>query len=452
MRLLRKAARLMRGRWAGPTQAEASDLAIPGQVASPWFIGLATDRAFVGPSCAMISSLDDNGDVPEAIVLVADFGLDKNDREALRFSAGRLGERMRFVPLSSESPKIVARPSFSFPWPLVGRFVLPGEIEVAGARLLLIDSDMIVNTSLRPLLEINMRGHPIGAIRDPTQSPDYFNAGLMLIEVDTFNRRGIGAAAMRRLAAYPQRPTFLDQDALNDVISGDWLRLDRTWNFFYAADPLKFELADYEQAAITHFAGPKPWEDFGVTPVSLYERHALRAQSKQPWLKPAANDLAYCKPALSSSTCYWSRVNDREQDARGANGYLLAATYGFHTDEEESPWWRVDLLETCSVTGVAIVNRPTHAERFHAFVIEASMDSEHWSLEYLKDDQEQVSSDLTSPLMVDFPALVITRYIRIRSLIRAPLHLRRVQVFGSILQCDTDQPESFSRSALEQEA
>ncbi len=152
------------------------------------FVGCATDRAFVDPTCAMLSSLDDNGGVPEASVLVAGFGLEAKDRLALQASAGGLGPTMRFVDIDPRSPKIVAMPTFSFPLPLLGRLILPREITDRHARLLLIDSDMIVNWSVRPLFNMDMQGRPLAAIWDPLAEhivrdlgripdPNYFNAG-----------------------------------------------------------------------------------------------------------------------------------------------------------------------------------------------------------------------------------------------------------------------------------
>ncbi len=258
------------------------------------FIGCATDQAFVEPTCAMLSSLDDNGGVPEATVLVAGFGLMTKDRQALQASAGRLGPTIRFIDIEPASPKIVALPTFSFPLPLLGRLILPREIKDRNARLLLIDSDMIVNWSVRPLFNMEMRGHPLAAILDPladhklkelgrTSNPTYFNAGLTVLDLDVFNERDIGAAAMRRLAAYPERPLWLDQDALNDVLGGDWLRLDRTWNFFHAGDPVHFTQEDYEAASIIHFAGPKPWNFPQHSAAPIYFRHVAEAMRKGAW-------------------------------------------------------------------------------------------------------------------------------------------------------------------------
>lgn len=255
------------------------------------YVGCATDRKFVDPTCAMLSSLDDNADLAGAVVLVADFGLDEHDRTLLRDSAGQLGSAMRFVPLDRASPKIVVLPAFDLPLPLLGRLVLPREIAEPNARLLLIDSDMVVNHSLRPLFEMDMLGRPLAAVQDPLMTieyrhhrkpgPSYFNAGLMLLDVDRFNAQGVGEAAMRQLAAYERRPIYLDQCALNDVLAGNWLELDRQWNLFQTGYDPHMERPAYDAARIIHFAGPKPWEvDFHpATPV--WNHHATRAQQKR---------------------------------------------------------------------------------------------------------------------------------------------------------------------------
>ena len=440
MRLLNSMKRLAFARprvTAGDPTPSAIPAPLDPELQPKWFVGMSTDRAFVGPSCAMLSSLDENGEVPEAIILVADFGLNANDQEALRLCAGRLAERMSFIPLSADSSKVSARPSFDFPWPLVGRLILPAEVPLPGARMLMIDSDMVVNRSVRPLFEMDMQAHPVAAVHDPQRPPDYFNAGLMLIDLDRFNERKIGELSMLRLASYEERPTFLDQDALNDVVSGDWLHLDRSWNFFYTDEIPMFELPDYERAAIAHFAGPKPWQWLGVTPLALYERHAWCAQEKQPWMSASPNDLALGKPALTSSLSPWSRSRDRAEEAAGANGDLLAMTYGFHTHEEDSPWWRVDLEDVCVISSVSIVNRPSDGERFRRFVIETSLNDETWTTVWAQEDGQDISADIREPWCAHFDDLITARYVRIRSLIRGVLHLRRIQVFGR-LACEAD--------------
>jgi hypothetical protein len=44
-------------------------------LARPIYIGCACDRKFVEPTAVMLTSLDVNGDVPEATILIAGFEL-----------------------------------------------------------------------------------------------------------------------------------------------------------------------------------------------------------------------------------------------------------------------------------------------------------------------------------------------------------------------------------------
>jgi len=252
------------------------------------YIGCATDSKFVELTCTMLSSLDDNGRIPEAVILVADFGLSRSDRAQIVICAGE-GREVRFIPLSAESPEIVALPSFDFPLPLLGRFVLPNHVPETGARLLVLDSDMIVNRSLRPLLETNMRGYAIGAVHDAISwrehygrppARHYFNAGMMMIDVDRFKAEEIGPRAMRRLAAYDHRPMWLDQDAINDVLGNEWLGLDRRWNFFHANDYRHFSTEDYAAADVIHFSGPKPTEDPNHPAGSIFRMHVEHVNRK----------------------------------------------------------------------------------------------------------------------------------------------------------------------------
>lgn len=235
------------------------------------FVGCATSREYMVLTTALVSSLDQFGDVHDATLIVGDFGLHDEDRERLRASAGRLGHGMRFVAVDEDSPLIPARIPYPFPLPSLGRLVIPSVLEGRDARLVWLDSDMIVNRSLQPLFDLDMAGKPIAAVRDPL-SPDeqrargraldenYFNAGLLVMDLGRFNGARIGQQAVERLASYPERPTFLDQDGLNDVIGADWVRLERRWNLFYAGDPRQFTYEEFVDAPITHFAGAKPTE------------------------------------------------------------------------------------------------------------------------------------------------------------------------------------------------
>ncbi len=147
---------------------------------------------------------------------------------------------------------------------------------------------------------------------------------------------------------------------------------------------------------------------------------------------PAANgrDLALCRPARTSSFCSFSYAQDEEIDANGANGLTPEPEHGFHTAEEDDPWWMVDLERECVIDAVAIVNRANFAERFADFVIESSRDFRVWPVRHVRKDGGPVSSSLEAPWVQNFADPFVARYVRVRALARTTLHLRKVAVRG----------------------
>jgi hypothetical protein len=157
------------------------------------------------------------------------------------------------------------------------------------------------------------------------------------------------------------------------------------------------------------------------------------SEPTRDWPAGPTTDLAFCKPAVASSVSRWSRYQDPERDAWGANGEDLPHDYGFHTREEADPWWMVDLLDERLVEEVVIVNRLSQPQRFKTFRIETSSDGEVWTTRFTQVDPGDVSSDPESPWRRRFANPFPTRYLRLTLLGVGALHLRRVQVLGRIL-------------------
>jgi hypothetical protein len=264
------------------------------------FIGTQCDRKFVDLTCVMLSSVEDHGCVPEATIIIAAFGLTPEDEMRLRLSAGVMGRKMQFLPVTQESDLVPRLPAFDFPFPMLGCLVLPKAITVPGARLLMLDSDMIVNASLQPLFEMNLRGHPLAAVKDMLVESalhargrqwddNYFNTGLLLVDVDRWHAGALGDEAMRWLADQPHKPEWPDQDALNHVVKGDWLRLDRSWNFAYCGEPQQFSYEEYAAAHIVHFSGAKPTEARDHPAVPIYDRQEEKAAERIGWKRTDSN-------------------------------------------------------------------------------------------------------------------------------------------------------------------
>lgn len=225
-------------------------------------------------------------------LIVLDQGLSPQLRAAILAEGDSAGLLVRVRPAPAPDPRYPVDGWVSSA--VYTRLSIP---DVVGdeARVLYLDADTLVVGDLRPLLELPLSGHCLGAVLDP-QNPltghgiampgwkqlglpygrEYFNSGVMLIDLPAAKHRGLFATARGFLAQHPEKVKFWDQDALNYAADGDWLRLESRWNTFAlsplaarpgfihhaeATTPLAGLLADEQSAAILHYAGPdKPWQ------------------------------------------------------------------------------------------------------------------------------------------------------------------------------------------------
>jgi lipopolysaccharide biosynthesis glycosyltransferase len=83
-------------------------------------------------------------------------------------------------------------------------------------------------------------------------SKAYFNAGVMVMDLKRFRNTGLIHAADEFLEQTNYETPFVDQEALNHVVDGAFVRLDRRWNVLAALG--------HSDPWIIHYAGPyKPW-------------------------------------------------------------------------------------------------------------------------------------------------------------------------------------------------
>jgi hypothetical protein len=158
------------------------------------------------------------------------------------------------------------------------RLSLPAAFAGEYRRLLYLDGDVFVQGGdFAALLGVELGEHPIGAVRDNSQwrtpgrrpkqfkvlgveGAPYFNAGVMLIDVERFNARGVLEACVALGRERREVMIRHDQNLLNATLRGDWAELSPKWNWQYTWASRLFEAM--EDANVVHFIGPrKPWND-----------------------------------------------------------------------------------------------------------------------------------------------------------------------------------------------
>ena len=269
-------------------------IAASGQLGEMPPIVCGVDDEYALPLCVMLESLATayHFDVTDLRVIVLHGALREESRNIIRFHAERLAIPLEF--------RAITMPTSAYP--VFGhiskaaylRLEIPGAVPESPVVLYL-DADILVLRELRELQRYPLGNAPLAAVRD-AQFPivgasdalpgwqnlgippdrEYFNSGVMLLNLSECKHRRIFEEAYRFLLEHPDCIRYWDQDALNWAARDAWLRLPYRWNthavspripisdFIYRGKPgipISDLLAYEREAAILHYAGPfKPWQ------------------------------------------------------------------------------------------------------------------------------------------------------------------------------------------------
>lgn len=201
-------------------------------------------------------------------------GLADSTRQKVFNSLPKGAASIRWVPVDLELFRKFSTLSYISKM-TYARFVIPGIFPESVSKVLYLDSDILVLDDLGPLWETPLEGFVMGAILDGLDSlikrgepgigkvprvQDYFNAGVLLIDLQRWRQERISEKALEYLSQYPQSP-YSDQDALNVACDGLWKKLDPRWNFqdHYERRRLS-DMIPAQRPGIVHFVcHPKPW-------------------------------------------------------------------------------------------------------------------------------------------------------------------------------------------------
>lgn len=198
-------------------------------------------------------------------------------------------------------------------------------------KAIYLDSDLVVNDDVAELFDVDVTGYPLAATRDAdtlgqidgydaTVGPylrdelgmhephDYFQAGVVLMNLAELRRT---VSPERFLEISTERMwRWLDQDVLNKVVDGNYVRLPMRWNYLMdwqrlrrthiVANAAPDVRREYEAAAadpaIIHFAGPdnRPWLYTDADGADVFWRYAMRS----PYLDELRGQLEESRASL----------------------------------------------------------------------------------------------------------------------------------------------------------
>jgi lipopolysaccharide biosynthesis glycosyltransferase len=159
-------------------------------------------------------------------------------------------------------------------------------------RVVYLDCDLVVLNDITTLYDTDLLDFPLAACLDfwltgaPPFAPPgwdvgewhkflsevvgladwktYFNGGVLVMDLNRFRNTGLVDAAEEFLVQTNYKTPFVDQEALNHVIDGAFVRLDSRWNVLAALG--------HSNPWIIHYAGPnKPWSCEG-RPITFWNQ------------------------------------------------------------------------------------------------------------------------------------------------------------------------------------
>ena len=285
---------------AAVRKAETTDVAIERDPASALntetpavTIACTTDRRFAELAGVMLASLFRNGEVGGWRVVVIGYRLRERDKARLRQSCGADGERLEFIDVDPKMPEVRRLLPTRFalsPAPYL-RLLIPSLLAGVTGRVIYLDADTLVLSSLRPLAHTKLeKEHVLAAAEDdasthprndgriPSFPPDrpYFNSGVLLIDLDGWRDQDVTRRAFAFIAKNEHRLAFADQDVLNAVLCESWRALAPEWNYTHH----RASKGDCASAHVVHFTGNKPWSNDCLHPAKgLF----LQYRAETPW-------------------------------------------------------------------------------------------------------------------------------------------------------------------------
>lgn len=148
--------------------------------------------------------------------------------------------------------------------------LLPTSID----RVIYLDADLVVLSSLKELWESPRHAKGIAAVPEPGDSvqrlglpegSSYLNAGVLVIDLDAWRSEGVTAQLFEIAKENADRLQFWDQDVLAIYLQGDWQHLDARWNYNHRFFFGNHQAPTLTAPAIVHFSGQrlKPWDKKG---------------------------------------------------------------------------------------------------------------------------------------------------------------------------------------------
>ncbi|MDR3306065.1 MAG: glycosyltransferase family 8 protein [Endomicrobium sp.] len=234
-------------------------------------VGFSCDNKYIPHLGVSITSILKNKNEHDKLIFyVLDGGISKENKEkllALKSIADfeikfEKVENARFSEIRVYGKDEITNASYY-------RLILP-DICNTEDKIIYLDCDLVVRTSLREMLEIDLMDYYIGAVVDTDFTrqkkrlslKQYVNAGVLLINALAWRRDNITAKVFDWAKKNKERVIYHDQDILNGALEQKIKVIDSAWNTQISKIEKRDNTFDHTlaDAKIIHYVAYKPWK------------------------------------------------------------------------------------------------------------------------------------------------------------------------------------------------
>lgn len=242
------------------------------------------DANYVKYCAVTLVSIFENNIESKFNVHIVATGLSDYDEDAIRNLVEQYNSKVSFYTPNKELLKDFAIRKFSkrISMATYYRCILADLLPTDIKKIIYLDCDIVVLGNILPLWNTPLENIGVAAVEDigcneterykilcyPSEY-SYFNAGVLLINLDYWRKYKITNACINYYRQYPERILFNDQDLLNSVLYKDKTIIDLRWNVqdgFYR-NPKKMTVSWKNKFAkvlknpiILHYTNRKPWD------------------------------------------------------------------------------------------------------------------------------------------------------------------------------------------------
>lgn len=273
---------------------------------------------------AIYSLLSNNGWADEICIYIIDNEISAENRGRLETVVSAFpNSKLLFIPFKKWKDSLSLNMAWNISISSYGRLFVGSMLPAGLDRVIYLDCDMIVCSSLEKLWDTDMRESILAAVQDDVTDdikaavnlkPDeqYFNAGMLLINLKKWRQECVEGKCLEFINSKGGRVIHHDQGVLNGVFRNNWLRLplednlmtihyifNRTQILKYFGEHSEF----YSDAEITRAKN---------APVIL---HYTPSFTSRPWLKGCKHPLRHLYWDILSKTP-WAGANPQKDTTK----------------------------------------------------------------------------------------------------------------------------------------